>query len=241
MSREPGRPSRLRAALVLVAVVTAAAGVLTVVGPDLVDAAAALTGGAPRVLAFDQVLVWGAEAVAAGCVAWLSAVAVLVLAPTLRPGARPADHPPGRRGCPWWLHRLLLAACGVGLTAALGSPAYADLAPRAATGGTAGDPSVVAGLPYPDRAPGGRQRAATPPTPRPSSADRTHTVRPGDTLWDIAAAGLGPGAADAAVADRWRLIHRRNADVLGPDPDLIHPGTVLRLPANDLSDPGSPE
>jgi nucleoid-associated protein YgaU len=58
-------------------------------------------------------------------------------------------------------------------------------------------------------------------------------VRPGDTLWAIARSRLGPGADDARVAhdvDRW---HRLNHDVIGDDPDLIHPGQRLTAPTKD--------
>jgi nucleoid-associated protein YgaU len=56
-------------------------------------------------------------------------------------------------------------------------------------------------------------------------------VRPGDTLWDLARAGLPAGADDAAVAGRVREIHDANRAVIGPDPDLIRPHQRLRMPA----------
>jgi nucleoid-associated protein YgaU len=59
----------------------------------------------------------------------------------------------------------------------------------------------------------------------------THTVRPGDTLWGIAAAHLPPAWPSAAIVDRyWRQVYGANRAVVGPDPDLIHPGTRLLLP-----------
>ena len=51
----------------------------------------------------------------------------------------------------------------------------------------------------------------------------THTVLPGDTLWDIARTHLGSG-------NRYPEIHRLNYAVIGPNPNLIHPGQVLRIP-----------
>jgi nucleoid-associated protein YgaU len=57
-----------------------------------------------------------------------------------------------------------------------------------------------------------------------------HVVSEGDTLWDIAEAHLGDGAS-------WPRIYELNAHRPQPDgrsltdPDLIHPGWVLRLPA----------
>ncbi len=53
--------------------------------------------------------------------------------------------------------------------------------------------------------------------------DATHTVVRGETLSGIARARLG-SAAD------WRVLHELNRDRI-PDPNLLTPGTVLRLPA----------
>jgi resuscitation-promoting factor RpfA len=65
-----------------------------------------------------------------------------------------------------------------------------------------------------------------------TSQDGAYTVRPGDTLWGIAAAHLAPAARSAAGVDRyWRRVYRANRAALGPDPDLIHPGTRLVVPA----------
>ena len=112
-----------------------------------------------------------------------------------------------------WARRLLLAACGVGVLAAA-TPATA----------TPSDPplppAALAGLPLPDR-----------PVDGPARPPPTVHVRPGDTLWAIARRTLGPGASAADVTSYWRRIHARNADLIGPDPDLIHPGQTLRLPA----------
>jgi hypothetical protein len=58
-----------------------------------------------------------------------------------------------------------------------------------------------------------------------------HVVEAGDTLWDIAAARLAPVQRSAANVHRyWRLIYRANRSPIGPDPDLILPGTRLDVP-----------
>ena len=49
-----------------------------------------------------------------------------------------------------------------------------------------------------------------------------YVVRPGDSLSSIAAA--------RAVRGGWRALYAANRRVIGPDPDVIHPGTVLVLP-----------
>ena len=63
-------------------------------------------------------------------------------------------------------------------------------------------PGALDGLPLPDRAYGGV---------------RLHVVQPGESLWAIEAQG-------------WPRLFRLNRDRLGPDPDLVHPGTRLRVP-----------
>ena len=55
-------------------------------------------------------------------------------------------------------------------------------------------------------------------------AARTYTVVAGDSLSKIAQRELGD-------ASRWRAIYDANRDTI-KDPDLIHPGQVLKMPAN---------
>jgi nucleoid-associated protein YgaU len=89
----------------------------------------------------------------------------------------------------------------------------------------------------PGAAPARRRRAARPAAGVDAGGAHgtgvvgAHTVRPGDTLWGIAAAQLPPAWRSPATIDRyWRQVYRANRAVLGPDPDLIHPGTRLRVP-----------
>jgi hypothetical protein len=79
------------------------------------------------------------------------------------------------------------------------------------------------GLPMPDR-PAGRPSGA-------QSGPRLAIVRPGDTLWQIAARHLGPAATDARIAADWPRWYAANRSVIGDDPGLITPGTVLHAPA----------
>ena len=71
-------------------------------------------------------------------------------------------------------------------------------------------------------------RAST--TSGPEASERTHTVRPGESLWSITATLLAPGAGAARIAQSWPALYHANADVIGANPALIRPGTVLTVP-----------
>lgn len=51
----------------------------------------------------------------------------------------------------------------------------------------------------------------------------TYIVRKGDTLWNLARRYLGNGAL-------YTRIHSLNRDVIGADPSILKPGTVITLP-----------
>lgn len=96
--------------------------------------------------------------------------------------------------------------------------------------------------PVPDRAPatgghaadGTGTATADAGTGAGTHAPRTpgrHTVVPDDTLWGIAATHLQQPVRSASNIHRyWQRIYRANRPVIGPDPDLIHPGTRLVVP-----------
>lgn len=65
---------------------------------------------------------------------------------------------------------------------------------------------------------------------RRGSPDDEVVVRSGDTLWHLAARSLGPGATAAEIAAQWPSWWHANRAVIGPDPDLLVPGTRLRAP-----------
>lgn len=72
-----------------------------------------------------------------------------------------------------------------------------------------------------------------------STAGHEVVVRRGDTLWDLAAAHLGPDASDAEIATEWQHWYLENRLVIGHDPDLILPGQVLTIPMPaDAAHPG---
>lgn len=124
--------------------------------------------------------------------------------------------------CPAWGRRLVLTLCGVGM-----------VLPSAATSSVADDrgPSDcrsscavrVDGLPLPDLPT--RQRPI-----RQHWSTGTVAVRPGDCLWTIAERALPPHASDAAVSRHVDAWYAANTATIGPDPDLIFPGTHLDRP-----------
>lgn len=66
---------------------------------------------------------------------------------------------------------------------------------------------------------------AVPAAPKPApKAQRTYTVRSGDSLSAIARRELGNEG-------RWRELYAMNKGVIGSNPDMIHPGMKLTLPS----------
>jgi nucleoid-associated protein YgaU len=52
---------------------------------------------------------------------------------------------------------------------------------------------------------------------------RTYTIAKGDSLSKIAKRIYGD-------AQQWRRIYEANREIIGDNPDLIHPGQALKLP-----------
>ncbi|SEO71471.1 LysM peptidoglycan-binding domain-containing protein [Trujillonella endophytica] len=124
-------------------------------------------------------------------------------------------------------------------------PPVPDWPIAAAPSGTTGptDTPAAAG-PVPDWPAGEPDGPATGPATEPDGEPAAapagdppggHVVVRGDCLWEIAAADLrartgthpAPPDVSRAVAAWWTA----NRDVIGPDPDLLLPGQVLRAPA----------
>ena len=118
-------------------------------------------------------------------------------------------------------------------------PAYAGWCwPRAASRSPAGSPSrrrprvapgpphragaVLAGLPLPDRA------VAT--VAAPTARTGPCVVRPGDTLWSIAAGDLPAGSPDAPIAARWHAIYARQPRPHRPRPRPDRAGSAAPSP-----------
>ncbi len=125
------------------------------------------------------------------------------------------------------IRRWMVLACGAGLGTALSAPALAvpphsphPLPPVSGHALVTSWADSLSGLPLPDR-------PVTPPRQPPE--DRI-TVRPGDSLWRIAASRY-PGAGPTRLLARVERLYRLNRAVIGPDPSLLHPGQSLRARA----------
>ena len=134
----------------------------------------------------------------------------------------------------------LALGIGLGVAGPLAGTALAVVdAPSAAAGTTStpvpdwpGDPgSAAASVPGPDAGPPDVQPLPDWPAP-PAAGD--HVVVRGDCLWDLAAAHLsdqlGRTASAAETSRATSAWWAANAAVIGPDPDALLPGQVLRPP-----------
>jgi nucleoid-associated protein YgaU len=79
-------------------------------------------------------------------------------------------------------------------------------------------PAVPAGKPKADFSNVKSGASSTAPAP-----EMVYVVKSGDSLSKIAKRVYGD-------ARKWRMIYEANREVVGPNPDLIHPGQKLVLP-----------
>lgn len=228
----------VRGALLLAGCTALAAAAWWLAAPPLRHLLIALRGGGATVVPLETVLLGLCAAVLLGCVAWLvAATSLTLLAYAVRSAAprSPRAAALGRtleRRCPRVTRRLVTATLGLALTTGLAGTALADPPPRPG----------LAGLTLPDRTTGEALSTAVPRTvalrpekaPGPDLHARRVVVRPGDSLWRIAARLLhesGPApVTDADVTDAWHLLLDANRRRVGPDPDLIRPGASLEVP-----------
>lgn len=217
-----------RLLLLLGVTVTVSAGVHRLVTPALARLVRALAAVGPGDVSLAVVLTGCCAAALALSWTWLVLCGAVVAVQALRAGGLPdAAQPPrpaSRRplGAPRWVSSLVLVLLGAGVGT---SPALADAPAQPVAGQPAATAPGLAGLALPDR--------TGTPTPR-TQAGGVVRVRPGDTLWSLAQRALATDAGDAAIDRAWRRLAAANADRVA-DPDLIFPGTVLRVPHLDSS------
>ncbi|MGY1731837.1 hypothetical protein ACI798_09955 [Geodermatophilus sp. SYSU D01045] len=215
-----------RRPVVTAAVMAALAVGLRALTPDLAavlrsggDLQALVDAAGPEALLLDAV-----AAVAWAVWAW-GALGLALTALSALPGlAGAAAGVLLRRVVPASGRRAAALALGVGLATAPVLAGCATAAPVVVA--TAGAPAPMAVPDWPAPAPA----PAVPDWPAPGG----HVVLRGECLWAIAAADLRArtgaeptDAATAAAVERWWTA---NAAVIGPDPDLLLPGQVLRPP-----------
>jgi hypothetical protein len=127
----------------------------------------------------------------------------------------------------------LLLGVGLGITAPVAGAALPAFAPSASAAAAVQDVPdwPTSGLPG-TAVPDWTAPAADVPSEAPAPGNRL--VVPGDCLWHIAAdsllGSLGRLPTDAEVAAAVDAWWRANAEVIGPDPDLLIPGQLLRVP-----------
>lgn len=201
---------QIRAGRLLATIVGGGLG-LTLSVPDLAASARAVTG--PDVA---EAMAGVAVLTLATLSLWLLVASALVTL-ALRTGAGAGL---ARRLAPSWLAATLSTGALL-----LGSSAQAT-------------PADLDGLPLPDRAPATaalagpaahESPAVGPETPR--TGARSVVVRAGDCLWELAREHAAPTATDLDVARLTVAWHEANRAVIGPDPDALHPGQVLAVPA----------
>lgn len=235
-SRQPRSATEvLLRALVLVTVAVAGAkGSLALVRGAEADLRRRLESGArPASLPLDLMLEGMAALALTACALWLLAVTVATASEAVT-GVSSAAL---RAISPQLVRRLVLLCCGIavgGTTVVAPATAAEEHRPGGLSSDRQQTLGTLQGLPLPDRAVGeaAAREAAGHGRPRPllvEPGDDTYLVRPGDSLWSIAEQ-LRPGAGARRIDAAWRRIHRANRGVIGPDPDLILPGTTLRLP-----------
>lgn len=231
------RTQRLRAILVWLLTSSGCAALGALAAPPALEGVALLRHGGPADADFVTLLAALCGAAGTVCAGWLWLVTSVVVSSALvgRPGT-------AVRGCPAVVRRVVLLGCGIVLAGGATAPALAQDNP-----GYPGHPEsrrgvlVLQGLPLPERAESvGRTVAphragTTAPAPAPEASParaRSVVVKPGDSLWSISRGLLGPQATDDQLDASWRAIYALNRSAIGADPDLIHPGQRLSLPAD---------
>jgi len=124
---------------------------------------------------------------------------------------------------------------GSGATAASADPVVAAAphsgAPSASATGWPDPGWVPSPPPAPPSTPPGDVGLVSAAGSSARSVDQGMVVRRGDTLWVIAGRHLERGASAAEIAHEWPRWYAANRALIGPDPDRLVPGQILRPPA----------
>jgi nucleoid-associated protein YgaU len=199
-------------------------GAVRAAARGLSSATAAASGGGLEV--FTCLVSAAAWLVLGSCGCWLAVALLISLLAESGPLGQRLAGPAANLLTPRRLRLLLRLACGIAVVAPVGLPAHAGEPGPAGCPGSVCRPTAAA-LPIPDRPDVTAARLVEPVR---ASAQVTVVIRPGDTLWAIAAAHLPGTPGDAAIAAAWPVWFGANAAAIGDNPDLIHPGTRLSVP-----------
>ena len=187
---------------------------------------------------------------------WLGLALLAVLAGSLPGTAGAIARTLADVAVPATLHRAIAGVLGIGIlaapAAALASPvpsptssaSSVSAAPRSplpalswpsASAGSAQPTVATPGWPVDAKPVPRPESATTPPAARddrrkPPAANESVVVRPGDSLWVIAATRLGRSASKDQVAVAWPRWYAANRVEIGSDPSLIRPGQILHTP-----------
>jgi len=226
--------------LVTAAVMAAAAWVLWSAGPEPAEVRAAVADpqGLVDRAGADALLLVVVPVLAWACWTW-GAVGLVLTAASTVPGVLGRLAGTLLAGVlPVGARRAAATALGLGLSIAAPT-ALVVVHPQVAVAAAAvtDDRGVPAATTWADWPTAGDAAPDWPglPTTDPAAPADGHVVLRGDCLWGIAENWLAqrsPGTppSSAAVQEAVGAWWQANADVIGPDPDLILPGQVLRLP-----------
>lgn len=142
-----------------------------------------------------------------------------LLPPVTVASPRPTD--PSSAADPWAAPAARPAASGTA-----GQRTAVPPTPSSVTSTGTAVPGLGALGPRPPRAAAAAGRDA----PGPGTSAGSVTVTTGDTLWDLAATALGPGADAGAISREWPRWFTANRAVIGADPDHLEPGQSLVAP-----------
>lgn len=218
----PSAPKAVRTARAAGLLVLLGAAVAALTWASVAPLGALTTG---RTLGYDAALGGCAAAAAWLAVTWFAGCVALALLGRLPGAIGRCATGLAERVTPAVFRRLVEACLGATLVLATSTQlAHAATAPAplhvATATGLLADPTV----PSPDR-PDVR------PT-KPSHHRHVVRVRPGDTLWRIAATHMSGRPTDHAISREWHRWYAANRTVVGGDPNLIVPGQRLHPPAS---------
>lgn len=180
-------------------------------------------------------LVAAAALLAWALLAHLLLVGLLTLAAALPGRSGHAGRAVLTRCAPVRVRRAVAVALGVGLLVGSGA-SMATAAPAPAAAAVSLDwPATDRAAPVTGLGSLDWPEATPAPAVTPRSAPRV-TVADGDSLWSLAREALPAGATDSQVAASWPSWWSANRQVVGEDPDLIHPGQSLRVPHRPRGD-----